>query len=336
MPEAGRRGRRSFGVADVTPIFLFSLPRSGSTFVQRVLAAHDGVGTAAEPWILLPLLSPVDDDFPTTDGWHGTVAGAIEDFTAGLPHGRQDWMDAMREAALRLYAQSAGPDARFFVDKTPPYSVIPETIIRAFPDARFVFLWRDPLSVVSSIVETLAAGRWRTYRHRGTLFDGIGRLVSARQAHADRVHAVRYEDLVAGEEPWRELCDYIGIDFDAEALSSFASVRLDGRMGDPTGVHRYTARSAEPLEKWRSTITNPLRREWCRRWLRWLGRERLAVMGYDLDRLLADLDALDVGTRNLGGDLAELVVTAAKELATEHANGSSRRPTASLRALLAS
>ncbi|MBA3701438.1 MAG: sulfotransferase [Rubrobacteraceae bacterium] len=37
-----------------TPLFLLSLPRSGSTLAQRFLAAHDAIATASEPWILLP------------------------------------------------------------------------------------------------------------------------------------------------------------------------------------------------------------------------------------------------------------------------------------------
>lgn len=40
----------------ITPLFLFSLPRSGSTLAQRMLAAHPAVATVTEPWILLPFL----------------------------------------------------------------------------------------------------------------------------------------------------------------------------------------------------------------------------------------------------------------------------------------
>ena len=40
----------------VRPVFLLSLPRSGSTLVQRLLASHPEVATAAEPWVMLPHL----------------------------------------------------------------------------------------------------------------------------------------------------------------------------------------------------------------------------------------------------------------------------------------
>ena len=36
------------------PIFVFSLPRSGSTLLQRVLMSHNDISSVAEPWILLP------------------------------------------------------------------------------------------------------------------------------------------------------------------------------------------------------------------------------------------------------------------------------------------
>ncbi len=34
-------------------IFIISLPRSGSTLLQRVLGGHDDVVTSSEPWIML-------------------------------------------------------------------------------------------------------------------------------------------------------------------------------------------------------------------------------------------------------------------------------------------
>ena len=36
------------------PIFIFSLPRAGSTLIQRVLMSNKDICSVAEPWILLP------------------------------------------------------------------------------------------------------------------------------------------------------------------------------------------------------------------------------------------------------------------------------------------
>ena len=43
-------------MTEVAPVFLLSLPRSGSTLLQRLLAVSPEVATAPEPWFLLPLV----------------------------------------------------------------------------------------------------------------------------------------------------------------------------------------------------------------------------------------------------------------------------------------
>lgn len=317
----------------VVPVFVFSLPRSGSTLTQRVLTAHPGVASAAEPWLLLPLLSPLVPGAAVSRPWDRTVAGALSDFIAGLPHGVDDYRAGVRRMVLELYESVGGPEARFFVDKTPPYHLIADEVLSTFPEGRFVFLWRNPLSVLASIIETLGNGKWATYQYRGDLFHGIENLVSAFERHGDRVHAVRYEDLLDGTVAWEALCAYIGLPFDPEALSGFADVRLTGRMGDPTGVKRYTTLSPEPLKRWEATLDNPLRREWARRWLRWIGRERLEVMGYDLDSLCADLDAVTLRGHSVAADARELAMAAAREVVRARLPGDNLR--SSWRAILA-
>ena len=293
------------------PVFILSLPRSGSTLVQRVLAAHAGVATASEPWLLLPWLSPLQDRMPQATAWHHDVHDALVDFSDQLPGGRDDYRRTVHDAALELYAAAAGPDARFFVDKTPPYSMIIDEVARTFPQGRLVFLWRNPLSVVSSVVETFAGGRWKPADYPVSLFWGTTELVAGFQRWRERAHGVRYEDLLTGDhDTWRALCDYIGLPFEPEALERFAGVELAGRMGDPTGVRSYDALSTQTLEKWKTTVSTPVRQAWCRRYLRWLGAERLTTMGYDLDALLSDLDEL----RPEGGNVAADVLDTAGSL----------------------
>ena len=42
--------------------------------------------------------------------------------------------------------------------------------------------------------------------------------------------------------------DYLGIEFEIEALQRFSNVRLEGRMGDPIGTEKYQALSGEPVD----------------------------------------------------------------------------------------
>jgi hypothetical protein len=296
----------------IQPIFVFSISRSGSTLVQRIIAAHTGVATVSEPWLLLPYLYTLRSRGVSAEYEHDLMVAAIEDFCKELPAGGQDYQDELREFVLRLYEKAAGKEARFFLDKSPPYCMIAEEIMRLFPEGKFVFLWRNPLSIVASVIETW--GKWQPTMFRGDLFIGLPRLVGAYRAQRERAYAVRFEDLLDGDErPWRALLSYLGIEFEPDALVRFSEVELNGRMGDPTGVQRYSALSSEPQHKWKATLGNPLRREWARRYLRFLGEERLAVMGYDGGQITRELDSRPVSMDCLIGDLGRLVGDVARE-----------------------
>ena len=302
----------------VQPIFLLSQPRTGSTVVQRVLGAHEDIATVSEPWALMPLLTARRpggyERGRLRSRYQEFTSLGIAEFSRALPGGDDGWYEQVREFGLGLYTQAAR-GKRFFLDKTPGYAPFAGELIRAFHDAKFIFLWRNPLSVVSSNRRLDPRGRWNAHNFRATLFDSVASLVAAYEANADRVVAVRYEDLVSGDDAWRRIAEYLGIEFDPTALHRFAEQPLDGALGDPDR-HRYPALVSDRAERWRDTIDNPVRVAWCRRYLRWIGSDRLAKMGYDLDELLGDLASLDRGSwRRAGGDLAMLVVAAARESA---------------------
>jgi hypothetical protein len=298
----------------IQPIFIFSITRSGSTLLQRVIAAHDGVATVSEPWLLLPYLYTLREGGVVAEYTHSLMRDAVDDFCKQLPGGVDDYLQEIRTTVLRLYEKAAGDGARFFLDKSPPYYFIAAEIIDLFPEGKFIFLWRNPLSIVASIIDTWWNGRFYATSHREDLFVGLPRLIASYQARRARAYAVRYEDLVAADRScWQPLVEYLGIDFDPRTLERFSDVRLEGRLGDPTGRQLYSTLSQAPIEKWRGTLANPIRKEWSRRYLRFLGSERLRVMGYDQAELLRDLEALPAGTDGLVGDSLRLIDALARE-----------------------
>jgi hypothetical protein len=296
------------GAMAITPVFLFSLPRSGSTFTQRALATHGSVATSSEPWLLLPYFYTLRDNGAYTDYGHYLMASGVRDFCRELPGGEQDYRARLRELVLGLYREAAGKQATHFLDKTPRYHLIVDDILQTFPDGKFVFLWRNPLAVVASIAETFGKGRWIMYVLKVDLFDGVRALVSAWERSGDRAISVQYERLVnEPEAEFRRLFAYLGLEFDEAALQRLGDTELKGRLGDRSGTVRYRDVSREPLEKWKRVLANPIRKAWCRRYLRWLGRERLALMGYDLDVLLGELAAIPSSPRYLFSDVAQIV-----------------------------
>lgn len=281
-----------------------SLPRSGSTLVQRILATHETIATASEPWILLPYLYTLREHGIYAEYNHRLLAGAVEDFCAVLPGGRDDYIAELRRFTLRLYGKASPENARYFLDKTPRYHLVADEIMSTFPDGKHVFLWRNPLAVVASLMTTWGAGRWNVYRFKVDLFDGVENLVRTYEKYEDKVHAMRYEALISSpEQTLRGAFRYLDLPFDPSALDLFGSVELRGRWGDHSGTQKYAQVSDEPLEGWRQVLNNPLRKAWCRRYLRWIGSDRLAVMGYDLDDLNDALDSLPASYGRIGSDV---------------------------------
>lgn len=289
------------------PLFLLSLPRSGSTLVQRVLAAHPEISTVSEPWLLLPQVYAMRDRGAYAEYNQAVAAQALRQFAAGLPGGQDDYWAEVRTFVLGLYRKASDGRGSFFLDKTPRYHLIVRDLVRIFPDAHYIFLWRNPLSVVASISETWGKGRWNVARWHVDLFDGIANLVAAFEDLKPTAFAVRFEDLVADPMiAWPRLFEHLGLAFRPELLTAPGSVRLEGPLGDPTGPQRYTELSTEPLGRWKRTLATPVRKRWCRRYLEWIGEKRLKVMGYDLEAMLGDLDALPTRLRPLASDLARL------------------------------
>jgi len=127
----------------MNPVFIFSLPRSGSTLTQKILASHNYISTTSEPWLLLPILSSFDEDMCYSKFGHKLASNAIRDFYINLPSGLCDYHSEIADFVRKLYTKASSEESIYFVDKTPIYYLVVETIIEIFPDAKFIFLWRN-------------------------------------------------------------------------------------------------------------------------------------------------------------------------------------------------
>ena len=183
------------------PIYLFSLPRSGSTLCQRILGSHPEVATVNEPHLLLPLLHSSRTDAVRSTYGHVYAAQAVQDFCAHLPGGEDDYLNALADLVRGLYRDASPFEGRYFLDKTPKYHLLTAEIIRLFPEGKFLFLWRNPLAVLSSIIETWGdEGAWNVFHFKVDLYQGLDHLVETFVEHQDRVHGFRYEDAIVQPE----------------------------------------------------------------------------------------------------------------------------------------
>jgi hypothetical protein len=248
------------------PVFIVAAPRSGSTLLFETLAASSNVATLGGEahWLVesLPQLQPgaagVESNRLTAEQYSDVIGAAIvANIVRHLVDADGKPVDP--ERALR------------FIEKTPKNALRVPFFNRLFPDARFIYLWRDPRENISSIMEAWRSGDWKTYNGLDG-FDGPWSLllppewrrmngkpleeIAAFQWEAanrvmlddlqsierERWTAVDYADLIA--DPKREtlrLCEFVGIPPDARILR---------RIGAALPLSRYTQTPPAP-DKWR-------------------------------------------------------------------------------------
>ena len=103
---------------NIEPIFLISLPRSGSTLLQRVLAAHNLINTTAEPWLLLPFIYATKKEGTLTKYSHSITFQGIVDLIKLLPNKIDDYNQMLAKFVSEIYESLSTPGSKYFLDKT--------------------------------------------------------------------------------------------------------------------------------------------------------------------------------------------------------------------------
>lgn len=279
---------------ETIPIFIFSLPRAGSTLLQRVLAVHDQISTVAEPWILLPFVYAQRDFGVYSEYIHASSSKAINDIVAQLPNGSIDYFKSIRKMALSIYNDLNKGNAKYFLDKTPRYYLIIEEISKIFPEAKFIFLFRSPLANLASMIQTFHGGRLGDYRHSIDIFQGPVLLAEGFKRFNRPAYKVNYENLIQNPKATiKSVCKFLEIPFFDEMLSGFHHVKFSGKMGDSTGIKQYNSIEKEPLVKWVEVFRTKYRKSYAKKYLDYLGRDCIHVFGYDRENLINELDKID-------------------------------------------
>jgi hypothetical protein len=270
-------------------IFLISQPRAGSTMLQRILGSHPEVHTLPEPWIMLHPLYALRRRGISAEYNVEWAVNQSEAFLDRLPGGRDVFTEAQRRAYSYLYEQAlAASGKHFFLDKTPRYyHVIPE-LHHLFPKAKFIFLLRNPLAVLASILKSWVGDDWsRMLRYRHDLMDAPGLMMAGLQVAGIGHAVIRYEDIVLNpEETINQLCNQLGISFHQEMIEYGQQTFPEADWGDQGTIYRESRPSTVYKDRWLETfVASSQWQNWGVYYLRMLGPELLAQMGYSYDEL---------------------------------------------------
>ena len=280
-------------VRTIKPIFLISLPRSGSTLLQKILMSNKDVASHAEPWFVLPLLYGMKTQGIKTEYGQNQAFNAINNICKSLPNGRDDYEAEIKSIILGIYSKLA-KGRHYFLDKTPRYYFILDDLHRLFPDAKFIYLFRSPVSVFSSMVEAFRDNSMRRFDYLDNdLYIGPKNIAKSYIEHKDSSFLIRYEELVCEPEKYLiSLCEYLEIEFEPKMITDFILQEINGQ-GDSLGAKRYKTLSNNS-DKWKSMINTKYRKKRLYKYIEKIDINYLNIGQYNKMNLLEEINKLEV------------------------------------------
>ncbi len=242
-------------------VFLVGCARSGTSWLQIMLASHPAIATVRETHLFdnyLGLLYQAwrnEADNLSRDGLRGIL---IED----------DLDRAAKVLADRVFEQivASKPGATIALEKTPMHLVYHQKIRTLYPTARFINIVRDPRAVVASL---LAASHepWGTWASRDLAEMAHVWLASVHigliglAAYGNDVFQARYEDLhTTPEATLDHLWQWLGVapqPYDSQRVSieRLKAERHQGPTSQPTFENRENFFRRGTMDGWQSDFS---------------------------------------------------------------------------------
>lgn len=230
------------------PIFVFGLPRTGTTLVDRIISSHPDATSAGELQNFGVALR---------HAWDSRTPLWLDPDIATHAHG-VDWRRV--GAGYISSTRPATGHTAHFIDKLPHNFLYAGFIASAFPNARMICLRRNPLDTCLSNFRQLFAERLPYYNYSFDLLD-TGRyyvLFDRLMAHWQRVFPgrileVQYETLVdAQESVSRQLLQFCGLPW-SDACLHFEQNRAPVATASALQVREPVYRSA--IGRWKKYET---------------------------------------------------------------------------------
>jgi tetratricopeptide (TPR) repeat protein len=224
-------------------VFLVGFPRSGTTLLENVLAAHPDVVSLEEKDCLNP---SIDSALGSDEGLERL---------ASIPSGEAARQRDAYWAAVRGYGVE--PRGKVFIDKMPLMSVNLPLVAKLFPKARILFARRDPRDVVLSCFRRRfnmnpAMYQLLTLEGAASFYDEVMRLSELYRALLPLPqHLIRYESLVEDfDSTARAACAFLELEWN-EGLRDFAAKARTRGISTPSAAQVARGLNREGQGSWR-------------------------------------------------------------------------------------
>ena len=215
------------------PIFIIGSPRSGTTWVQRLLMSVDGVAGYQESHFFCYFGDAIKK-FKKQEGLKRVVGlPAYMNYGDFKKHLRNIWYDMMSPYIEKSRADTG--DVKLLVEKTPGHALHMVEILEIFPKAKFIHVLRDSRAVSASLIAASnddwgisgkssaidAAYHW--CKHVELILNTTEML----QLSSDKIRTVRYEDISRNtEKEFRRLLEFTGLQVTDEKIEEILNTNL--------------------------------------------------------------------------------------------------------------
>lgn len=227
------------------PIFIVSLPRSGSTLLEQMLGSHPDVEAIGElPYIPAILRSAMEI---MTRGAPITVTQLVRT----IP---DEAARAMGADYMRRVAAHRKTGRRMFVDKLPHNWSNLLFIRRILPQAKFLDIRRDAMDCCfSNFSQSFSSAHGSSFTLKDiaqAYVDYVDYMTHLERVAPGMVHHIAYDQLVADPEPQlRAALDYLGLNWDPAVLDFH---KLDRVVRTPSSEQVRRPLNRDGFDVWRA------------------------------------------------------------------------------------
>ncbi len=240
-------------------IFIGGAPRSGTTLIQRILGAHSQVYAGPE-FDLIPNIMELRNHF-----LQKVAIGRISTYLDA-----RETNVIFEEFILSIFQKKATETEKSYIsEKSPPNIEVFSELLDCMPQAKYIFVVRDPRAIVASLLEVgkkMQADAapvplyLMTTRHAVGLVNAMWEKGNKALLRGDNVLLVRYEEIISEPEAaMRNLASFLVIPFE-ESMLRIQENKWDTELSSEE-AYWYSKEQLNmaidtlSIEKWKSSLS---------------------------------------------------------------------------------
>jgi hypothetical protein len=270
-------------------IFLICQPRSGSSMIQQLLLNSEEIDSVPEPWQMLSLVHTYKVSNIQSNYNPNYTAINYVNYLESTENGLIDFKEKIKELALDIYSKQTGFN-HFFLDKTPRYYHIIEELYDLFPNAKFIFLVRNPLAVFASILDYNFNGDYRKMLASNDRLDDLflaPKLIHKQAKSNPNCITLKYEDVLSDTaNQLSRVFEYLNIDMPKASLNYKIDASFQNTNAvDSKSLDSHSKPTSDYLNAWKTSIDSTQKQRLAQEYLKKIDANLESYFDYNLKEI---------------------------------------------------